>query len=161
MLRATLLGTAVLLTLSGCARISESRLNPFNWFGSSTEAAVTEPAERRPLVPESRRNVEVDGRILVDSITSLNVDRAPSGAIVRVVGVAPTQGFFNAELVNRGVENGVLILEFRAQAPNRLEVPGTTRSRQISAAYVIDSIDLSGIRTVRVQAATNARTSGR
>ena len=161
MLRATLLGTAVLLTLSGCARISDSRLNPFNWFGNSTEAAVAEPVERRPLVPAGRRDVVVDGRVLVDSITSLNIDRAPTGAIVRAVGVAATQGFFNAELVNRGVENGVLTLEFRAQTPNRLEVAGTPRSRQINAAYIIDSVDLSGIRTVRVQAATNARTSAR
>ena len=161
MLRATLLGTAVLLTLSGCARISDSRFNPFNWFGNSTEAAVTETGERRPLIPENRRDVTVDGRILVQSITSLNVDRAPSGAIVRAVGVAETQGFFNAELISRGVENGVLTLEFRAQRPTRMEVPGTTRSRQISAAYVIDSVNLSGIRTIRVQAATNARSSGR
>ncbi|HCP80573.1 MAG TPA: hypothetical protein DIT67_02920 [Octadecabacter sp.] len=161
MLRATLLGTAVLLTLSGCAQVSESRFNPFNWFGNSTEAAVINPSERRPLVPEGRSNVTLDGRELVQSITSLSVDRAPSGAIVRAIGSAETQGFFNAELVSRGVENGVLMLEFRAQRPTRLEVPGTPRSRQISAAYAIDGADLSGIRTVRVQAATNARTSGR
>ena len=161
MLRATLLGTAVLLTLSGCARVSESRFNPFNWFGNSSEAAVTETGERRPLIPVGRSDVTVDGRVLVQSITSLSVDRAPSGAIVRAVGVAATQGYFNAELISRGVDNGVLTLEFRAQMPNRMEVPGTTRSRQISAAYVIDSVELASVRTVRVQSATNARTSGR
>ena len=161
MLRTTLLSTAVLLTLSGCARISDSRLNPFNWFGGSREATAPEPVEIRPLVPERRITQIVDGRQMVSSVTALRVDRAPSGAIVRATGVAPTQGFYNAELVDAGVNNGVLLLEFRAQAPSGFEAEGTARSRQINAAYVIDAADLSGIRTVRVQAASNARTSAR
>jgi hypothetical protein len=161
MLRATLLGTAVLLTLTGCARIADSRFNPVNWFGSSTEAPVDANGQTRPLIPENSRTVAIDNRTMVQSITSLNIDSTPSGAIVRAVGVAQTQGYFNAELVSRGVANGVLDLEFRAQAPTALEVPGTTQSRQISAAYVIERGDLAAIRSVRVTAATNARTSGR
>lgn len=161
MLRTTLLGTAVLLTLSGCARLSDSRLNPFNWFGGSREVTTTAPQDIRPLVPEGRRTVIVDGRQLISSVTALRVDRAPTGAIVNAVGIAPTQGFYNAELVNAGISNGVLMLEFRAQAPAGFEAEGTTRSRQINAAYVIDASDLAGIRTVRVQAASNARTSAR
>lgn len=161
MLRATLLGTAVLLTLSGCARIADSRLNPLNWFGNSREVAVTPTGEVRPLVPESRRVQVVDARPLVQSVVSLSVDRAPTGAVVRATGVAATQGFFNAELVFAGISGGVLTLEFRAQAPSGFEAQGTARSRQISAAYSIDSTTLAAIRTVRVQAATNARTSGR
>ena len=162
MLRTTLLGTAVMLTLSGCARLSDSRFNPFSWFGNNQDVTTTsEPREIRPLVPEGRRTVTVDGRQLILTVTTLSVDRTPSGAIVRATGTALTQGFYNAQLVNAGVTNGVLLLEFRAQAPNGFEAEGTVRSRQISAAYVIDADDLSGIRTVRVQAATNARTSGR
>jgi hypothetical protein len=161
MLRATLLGTAVLLTLTGCARIADSRFNPVNWFGSSTEAPVDANGQTRPLIPANSRTVVIDNRTMVQSITSLSIDPTPSGAIVRAVGVAQTQGYFNAELVSRGVANGVLDLEFRAQAPTALEVPGTTQSRQISAAYVIERGDLAAIRSVRVTAATNARTSGR
>ena len=161
MLRATLLGTAVFLTLTGCARIADSRINPVNWFGSSTEAPVDASGQTRPLIPENRRTVVIDNRTMVQTITSLSVDRTPSSAIVRAVGVAQTQGYFNAELVSRGVANGVLDLEFRAQAPTALEVPGTTQSRQISAAYVIDRGELAAVRSVRVTAATNARTSGR
>jgi len=161
MLRTTLLSTAVLLTLSGCARVADSRLHPFNWFGSSTEVAAPDPAERRALVPEGFTTEIIDGRPLVQTITALSVDRAPSGALVRAVGVAPTQGYFNAELVETGISNGVLVLEFRAQAPTGFEAEGTPRSREINAGYVIDAATLADIRTVRVQAATNARTSGR
>lgn len=161
MLRATFLGTAVLITLTGCARIADSLFNPVNWFGSSTAAPLDANGQTRPLVPENRRSVVVDNRTLVQSITSLSIDRTPSGAIVRAVGVAQTQGYFNAELVSRGIADGVLDLEFRAQAPTAFEVPGTTQSREISAAYVIDRGDLSAVRSVRVTAATNARTSAR
>lgn len=161
MLRTTLLSTAILLTLSGCARISESRFNPINWFGNSREAPVTVDGEIRPLVPEGRQTVVVDARPLVTSITALGVDRTPTGAIVRATGAVPTQGYYNAQLVNAGVSNGVLTLEFRAQAPSGFESEGTQQSRQITAAYDISASDLAGIRTVRVQAATNARTSGR
>ncbi|MCF2903671.1 hypothetical protein L0666_01610 [Octadecabacter sp. CECT 8868] len=162
MFRTPLLSVAVLITLSGCARLSESRMNPFNWFGNSREVTeASAPQDIRPLVTESKRTVIVDGRALLQSVTELRIERSATGAIVRATGIAPTQGYYNAELVDAGVSNGVLTLEFRAQAPTGFEAQGSPRSRQISAAYVIDSADLSGIRTVRVQAQTNARTSGR
>jgi len=161
MLRATLLGTAVLLTLAGCARLADSRFNPLNWFGSSEPAAVAAPADRRPLVPEGGRTVIIDGRSLVQSVTTMSVDRTPSGAVVRATGLAAAQGFFNAELVPQGVNNGVLTLAFRAQAPASFQGVGSDRSRQITAAYVIDAGDLAAIRSIRVEAATNARVSGR
>ena len=161
MLRATLLGTAVLLTLSGCARIADSRLNPLNWFGGSEPAAVVDPAERRPLVPAGRQSTIIDNRPLVQSVLSMSVDRSPSGAVVRATGLAPAQGFFNAELVPQGINNGVLTLAFRAQSPAAFEGVGPDQSRRITAAYVVEAGELASIRSVRVEAATNARVSGR
>ena len=163
MLRATLLGTALLMGLTGCARIADSRLNPFNWFGSSQPAAVAsvDPSERRPLVPEGRRTVIVDNRVLMQTVNALSVDRAPAGAIVRATATAPGQGYFNAELVSQGVSNGVLTLQFRAQEPAAFEGIGTDRSRQITAAYVIDAAELAAVRSVRVEAASNARVTRR
>lgn len=163
MLRTTLISTAIFLTVAGCARLSESRINPLNWFGGSRNVVSTpaDPANRTPLVPTAGRGVIVDNRPFVTSITALSVDRSPTGAIVRATAIAPTQGFFNAELVFGGVENGVLLLNFRAQAPQVPDVPGTPRSREINAGYVIDAAQLAGIRSIRVQGATNARTASR
>jgi hypothetical protein len=161
MLRRIFLCSAVLLTLSGCARIADSRLKPFNWFGQSQDAPVTETGEIRPLVPAGRTVNIVDARPMLQSVTALSVDRSPTGAIVRATGVAPTQGFFNAELVNAGISGAVLTLEFRAQAPLGFEAEGSAASRQINTAFAIDAEDLSTIRRVRVQAATNARTAAR
>lgn len=166
MFRTTLLSTALLVTLAGCAQVSNvaSTLNPFNWFGSSTETetetTAPQPQNAGSLIPEGERVVIVDGRSLVQNISSLTIDRGPAGAIVTAVGVTATQGYFNAQLVNTGVANGVLTLQFRAQ-PSVSTAVGSERSREIAAGYVISTADLAGINTVRVEAATNTRTSAR
>lgn len=161
MLRALLLGTALITSLTGCARISESRLNPLNWFGASRSVAATAPQERQPLVPTRRTVQVVESRPLIASVTALSVDRAPSGAIVRATGLAPRQGFFNAQLVKTGISNGTLVLQFRAEAPAGFEPTGTNASREITAAYTINANDLAAIRRVRVEAAGNARVASR
>ncbi|PHQ80247.1 MAG: hypothetical protein COB65_11530, partial [Thalassobium sp.] len=116
MIRPLLLSAAIALTLSGCARIAESRFNPVNWFGRSTVEASA-PTEIRPLVPEGRRAQVVEGRELVQSVTAMRIDRTPGGAIVHATGLAATQGYFNAQLVLAGIENGVMTLDFRAEVP--------------------------------------------
>ncbi|MGJ8611646.1 MAG: hypothetical protein ACSHWY_11145, partial [Octadecabacter sp.] len=82
MIKATLLGSALLLSLAGCARIADSRINPINWFGQSTQAPVAANGETRPLVADGRRTITADNRALVQSVVSLRVDRSPTGAIV-------------------------------------------------------------------------------
>ena len=83
MLRATLLGTAVFLTLTGCTRIADSRFNPVNWFGSSTEAPVDASGQTRPLIPENRRTVVIDNRTMVQTICLLQRHLPLSGSALR------------------------------------------------------------------------------
>lgn len=160
MLRATLLGTAVFLMLTGCANIGISFI-PVNWFSSSIMAQLDTNGQPPTLIPSNHRTAVIDNRTLVQSIISLNVDPTPTGAIVSAVGVAQTKGYFNAELVSNNITNGVLELEFRVQTPTSLAVPGTIQSRKISAAYFINRSDLLTISSVQVTAETNARTSNR
>lgn len=150
------------LAVSGCARLAQSPLNPVNWFGRSTEEPATaqQIRARQPLLPENRVRV-VDARPLVQSVAEMEVIRTPSGALVRATGIVPTQGFFNAELVNAGVENGVLTFDFRAEAPAGFEATGSDLSRRISAAEVLAAGELDGVRTIRVRAAANARSARR
>lgn len=160
MIRPLLLSAAIALTVSGCARIAESRLNPMNWFGRST-VETTAPADVRPLVPEGRRTQVVEGRQLVQSVAAMRIDRTPGGAIVQATGVAATQGYFNAQLVLASIENGVMTLDFRAEVPAGFQAIGPERSRRIDAAYTLSAAELAGIRTVRVQGAQNARSARR
>jgi hypothetical protein len=150
------------ISATGCARVTESRFNPLNWFGNSqAAAAATANGERRPLVPATALRSIVDQRALIDSVTALQVDRLPGGAIVTATGIASTQGQFNAQLVPVSSSGGTLTLEFRVAVPAGFEAIGTPASRQITAALNLGQDALAGIRTIRVQGARNARTSSR
>lgn len=139
------------LTLAGCGGLRESRLNPFNWFRRS------EPRETIVLPGE-----QTDPRGLVETVLSMNVEPIPGGAVVRARGLTPTQGWWNAELVGRDVdENGVLVYEFRLLPPVGQSDVNTQRSREIDVAIYISDIKLANVREIVVQGATNARSARR
>jgi len=101
------------LATSGCSRIADSRLNPLNWFGSSTlSAPLSNIAEIKPLVAPEARNRIVDGRTLISTINSLEIARTPDGGIVRATGTAPS-GAFNAELVPVSQDGGAELAGIR------------------------------------------------
>jgi hypothetical protein len=84
------------LALGACSTISQSRLNPFNWFGGSEETVV----QRSPL------DKPADRRLLVHQVTEMKLEKMPGGVIIRATGLPPTQGFWDAELVARPAEDG-------------------------------------------------------
>lgn len=154
-MKTPLLAALIAVTaLTGCSRISGSRLNPLNWFGASTEETRTTSQVRVETV--ERR----DTRPLVNQITALRVDRVPSGAIVYATGLPPSQGFFAADLVQRNggvAENGVLVLDFVAIPPRTQTAVGTQRSREITAALFMSEQSLQGVRSIVVRGLSNQR----
>lgn len=149
------------VTVTGCARLADSRINPMNWFSRSQADVTTPTGEIKPLVNANRTTQTVDNRSLLSSVSAMSIDRTPGGAIVRATGLAATQGFYNAQLVLAGVENGVMTLEFRAQSPSDIQISGPAATREITAARALSNDELLGIRTIRVVAATNSRSSRR
>jgi len=147
MTRRIILMMMVVATVASCARVRESRLNPFNWFGRSQQAEVvaTDPnADPRPLVPQ---------------IITLRVEQVPGGAIVRVTGLPPRQGYYDGVLLpvsSEVAENGVLNYEFRASAPLDRTRVSTQRSREIIVGRFVSEQTLDGVRQIRVSAAGNA-----
>jgi hypothetical protein len=142
-----------LLTVSGCTRVSDSRLNPFNWFGGETTEDTVAPAPVEPTDPRPR----------VQQITALVIERTPTGAIVRATGVPATQGWHGAALVpaSETPRNGEMVYVFRAFPPDTRQPVSTVRSREITAARSLSVQELANIRSVRVEAAVNARTARR
>ncbi len=146
--RVIVLGMAVLLGLSGCARVAESRFSPFNWFGGAeTETATAAPAE-----------IDTDPRPRVAQVTSLTIEPTPTGAIVRATGLPPTQGWFAAALVPETDEpvNGEMVYVFRALPPEEAQRVSTVQSRELSVARSLSQQDLAATRLVRVVGAQNA-----
>jgi hypothetical protein len=160
MRRGILLSALVVTTTSGCARLADSAVNPLNWFGggdrTARAAASAAPQEARPLVPSGRQLIVTDQRVPVQRITALSVDRTPYGAIVSATGEADSPGYFNAALVPLSIENGVLTLELRAEAPPDFEAQGPARSRQITVGYTLDPSEVAGLRSLRVTGAENS-----
>lgn len=161
-MRATLpLLLCAALTVTGCARVSESRLNPLNWFGGSQPSTMTSAGELKPLVPENRATKVTDTRGAIDQVTTLVVERTPEGALIRATGIANTQGQFNAQLVPVSNEGGTLTLAFRIEATTGFAGVNSAFSRQVTVARFMSKNDLANVRTIRVQGATNARSASR
>lgn len=140
-----------LFTLTACGAVSQSRLNPFNWFKRSQE----EPGQ---VVDASSR----DPRPLVQQVLDMKVEPYPGGAIVRATGLPPSQGWYKADLVALPIdEDGVLVLEFRVTPPPAPTGVVNQQSREIVVGYAISDVRLAKITKIVVQGETNARSSGR
>lgn len=142
------------LAVTGCSKMGESRMNPFNWFGGSKQEMMT-PAEAALIA---------DPRSVVAQVTGFEIEAAPGGAILRATGLPETQGFWDGELVPEAGEqpvNGVLTYTFRIAQPAGFEQVNTPRSREVVVARFVPNARLQGVRTIRVQGAQNMRTSRR
>ncbi len=148
------LALTLTLALASCGGIRDSRLNPFNWFGRSA------PAERIQVAVAT--DADADPRPLVETVTDMQVDAFPGGAIVRATGLTPTQGWWAAELVELPIdEDGVLVLEFRLLPPITPTDVNTPQSRTVTVGTSFSEIKLSKISRIVVQGKTNARASAR
>ncbi|MEY8843247.1 hypothetical protein AB9K41_29795 [Cribrihabitans sp. XS_ASV171] len=158
------------LGLSACGGWRDSRVNPSNWFGGSREVPVdTVPAaETNPLIPQRSgtgllsRPEREDRSQPIMTVTELEVEPTPSGAIIRATGVGLRQGGFDAQLrPDPTAAEGVLAYTFRVIYPEDPTPQGTEASRTIRAAVTLSRQQLAGITTIRVSGAQNARETRR
>ena len=141
------------MAVTGCARIRDSKLNPFNWFGRSK----SEPVQVVDGVPQ-------DPRPLVQQVTALDVARQPGGAIIHAAGLPPTQGWWQADLlpVNDGVaEDGTLTYRFVVSQPLEPRRVSTPQSREVTAAVFLSEMRLQEVSRIVVQGASNSRSVSR
>lgn len=160
---------AATLTVSSCGGWQDSRANPRNWFGSAEEVELNSGAAAvNPLIPQEdsegifARSEAPDNTVLIAAVTSLRVDRTPTGAIIYAEGLAARQGAYNVQLrPDPEAPEGTLAFEFRAGYPGRATPQGSEATRTLRAAYSLSHGDLDGIRLVRVTALQNAQETRR
>lgn len=139
---------ALLGLLGGCAGISQSRLNPLNWF-----------APRAAQQVDVLRVAPADARPRIEQIIAVQIEATPSGGLLRATGRAATQGYWSAELVVMGQnEDGELLVEFRAIPAAVGAAVSTARSREITAAVSLRADTVAQARRIVVQGAQNAIT---
>lgn len=146
--------TAVLL-IAACGQGGGSGWNPLNWFQAS---ARVETMEAAPPVPG-------DPRPRVDQVIALSVDPMAGGAIVRAVGLPPTQGFWQAELVRAEDaaedSDGRIIFDFLIIPPPAPLRVSTQASREITAGAFVSNRDLQASREIIVRGERSSRSSRR
>lgn len=129
-----------LAVLGGCGL----RLPGFDDIGSPRTAVSAVPSAPvfDPVLPLRRAQIESGLR----------------GSILRVEAVAPTQGWYDAELVLRESQPapGVLAYEFRATPPEGAQPVGRERTRLLTAAAFLPDTQLRGLRQIDVNGTTLA-----
>jgi len=153
MTRALIATVLILGTLAGCARVADSRLNPFNWFGNSRSEATLAPDGGFAAVDE-------DLRRMVDQVTALQIERTPGGAIIRATGLPLEQGFYDGELISVSDDapvDGVLEFQFRIRPPLTPTRVSTVPSREVVVGLFVTNQGLEGVREIRVVAQRNTR----
>lgn len=144
---------AMVVLISGCS--GGFSLNPFNWFRSGPEVETLSELDVQTVT---------DSRPLIQTVTSLSIDRTPGGAIVRATGLPSVQGWHSADLVaeNDGDPiNGILTYAFRAAPPEIAERSSTVQSRELVVGKFIPELTLVNVREIRVVGQTNIRSARR
>ena len=138
--------------LVGCGRVSESRLNPFNWFGGDSETVAATPDT----------TAEVRDDVLIAQVLNLKVEPTPGGAIISTLGLASTQGFWEAVLVPVNNQDGTgLTFEFRVKQPVIAAPVGANAAREVLAGTFLSTQTLGDARTITIVAGQNRRTVSR
>lgn len=161
------------MVVSSCAAVRDSRVNPFNWFGRSTSEPVRETQENtNPLIPQAqgifarqRAREGVYSGTPVAQVTELVVEPVAGGAIIRVKGLNAKQGAYDVqltpELESETPVDGVLSYRLEARQSQRITAVGPERTRTIVAARHVTNQTLQGVRTIRVAAQQNVRSTRR
>lgn len=143
------------LALSGCGSV-----NPLNWFGpkDDVELVVLEPEEGWNALEAA------DYRGPVAQVTSLKIERASAGVLIRAVGLPPKLGYWDAELVaENGGEpvKGVMTYTFKIAPPPWRTSNARPAQREVTVAKYVSDITLADVRTIRVVGAKNSLSARR
>lgn len=161
------------LVLTGCASVRDSRVNPFNWFGTARSQPINQSeASANPLIPKSsglfasaRAKATVYNGIPFDQVTDLTIEKVQGGALIRATGLAARQGIYSVRLTPANPDElpveGVLTYRLEGIEPARNTAVGTVPTREVIAARKVTDQMLIGVRTIRVEGQRNALTSRR
>lgn len=165
------------LTLSACAAVRDSRVNPVNWFGNSRSGPVVQAEtqeETNPLIPQNTRaglfaslrdQTELYVGTPIDQVTDLVIERVPGGAIVRATGIVDQDRVYDVRLTTDSDENkpvdGVLTYQLRGIHEQRVTRTLSQRVRTVTAARRLTDQELEEIRVIRVEGRRNAQSTTR
>ncbi|MBV7379188.1 hypothetical protein [Maritimibacter dapengensis] len=149
---------ALLVALAGCD--TGLSLNPTDWFGpkDDIELVTLEPEEGWAATQQG------DYRGPVAQVTSLQIERASGGYLIRATGLPPRLGYWDAELVPENREtpvDGVMSYTFRIAPPPWRTRQSSVPARTVHIAHFVSDLTLGSANRIRVIGANNSLTAGR
>lgn len=161
MTRQLIISGIVFSLLASCSSVSQSKINPLNWFGPS-EPAPAGIQVLPTLAPQNGYADFVDTRQLIAAVSDVTISKTSTGAIITATGHTPSLGYFDAQLVPVSASTARdLVLEFRVRAPSSNVGTGSAKQRELIAARSISTGQLNALTSVTVHAANGARTTRR
>lgn len=153
---ATLAGLAL---LAGCGVLPASeRYDPIPDEEPERRRGAAVPGALAGLF--TRRPPELPDAVAVPGLREAAVERTSGGVILRVTGVAPTQGYFSPTLAAQGAPDaaGLLTVSFLAVPPLEPQAVGPERTRLLLAAAYASDLELRGVRGFRLVTGPTVRT---
>ncbi|SLN46350.1 hypothetical protein AQS8620_01914 [Aquimixticola soesokkakensis] len=146
--------------LAGCASVRDSRFNPRNWVDSTPDVVTSDSGAivLPTLAPRKGYVAFVDTRPLIAQMTGLSLQRTQTGAILVASGRVPTQGYYDAELVeiDEGLPNR-LTYAFRIRPPSTA-MPATSAAQSaLNVAVTLSNAQLLQATEIVVQAGNVTR----
>ena len=139
--------------------------------GAGTPTGDGADAGTNTLIPErssglmaQRRaaQAQIDPTTPMDQVTDLRVEQVPGGIIIRATGLDIYATSYGARLrpnmLDESPEDGTLVYLFRRIVPAGAQPGGAVVTREITVARFVSDQSLSGVRSIRVEAAGNTRT---
>lgn len=154
-MRKVVVSVLVLTLVSGCSRISDSRMNPMNWFDRDTsESETTIVQDVPPIIPVDKIPAQpAERRALIENLEAVEVRDVAGGVLVTAQGRIARRGGFNLQLVREGVTDGILTLAFRVQYPQTQTAAST---QLVTVAQFLSEKEMRGVRGVQVRAANGS-----
>lgn len=93
-------------------------------------------------------------------LASARVERFNFGVIVRVEGIAPSQGYWGAalQIATEAEASGIMPMAFTAIPPEQVEAIGPPQTRVLTAAAFVPNRAMKGVRGFQVTGAGSGET---
>lgn len=164
----TIITITTLSFLAGCGVLGSAGNSAGSSAGSSAggSSATSSGGSSAGVFKNRVKEVELEQpRIVIDErgyipvVSEVTVDKFKGGALVKARGLVDSIGYSEVDLmpVNKGIpdENGLVILQFRANKPEKFRAPATERAKQVYAGASIPAARMPYVREIRVIAAQN------
>lgn len=152
-MRTILIACVVLTSVSGCASLRDSRVNPKNWFSQTKSAKDDSLIPELSVIQKSRQKVYSGTPVF--ALTQAHLRHAIGGKILEIHGVMDKIGSYDIKIIqDPDTTDQTLRLVVKSVSPRGAPI-GNQAAREFTAATFLTTQELAGWKTIQVQSQSN------